>query len=216
MRTLSTQASAWLPELRVGQPLPGVRRQEQAEIDLRAAELIEPGSKALSEFGAAVLNRWEQCQIPEGFDYELPRAVALLEEALEHRVRSYIERLAFWWDICQIYNPDDLLADAEALLLLPYLNQTRAGFNPWAVLFGARQPIHGPIDWQAIKATLADPSKDTDRAIDVLADRAQQWRSVKPRVVFCRAMELIFVSRFRREDVRPLLEGLVLPQRSER
>ncbi len=184
------------------------------EVDLRKEELVADGSASLSVLGAAVLKRWERQDMPEGFDSELPRAVALLEEALRYNARRYLDRLTFWWDIRSVYVVDDLLADGETLLLLPYLNRTRQDFNPWAALFAARQAVHGPFDWDGIKAAVSNRSTDTDRAVDALATKTTEHRSVAARVVFCRAMELIFMSRFSPETIQPHLKALVLPDRS--
>jgi hypothetical protein len=213
-RALSTQAAHWLPGIRDGAEQPGVRRQPQATIDLRSAELLVAGSPSLSELGAAVLARWERTEMPRTFEYELPRAVAVLEEAITHQAAGYLDRLAFWWDVRSLYEVEALLADGEALLLLAYLNQTRAGFNPWAVLLGSGQPVHSPFDWEAIKAAVSDRSADTDRALDELAKRTHDRRPYPARVVFCRAMELIFMSRFHPEEVHPHLKALELPERS--
>jgi hypothetical protein len=212
-RTLSTQAAHWLPDIRDGVTQPGVRRQPQATTDLRSAELLRDEGPALSSLGAEVLERWEHRPMPTTFEYELPRAVALLEAAIEHRALGYLERLAFWWDIRSLYYVDELLADEATMLLLAYLNQTRAGFNPWAVLLGSRHTIRSPFDWEAIKSSISERSADTDRAVDALAGKTHDRRPFAARVVFCRAMEMVFMSRFSVERVKPHLEALELPAR---
>lgn len=212
-RTLSTQAAHWLPDIRDGETQPGVRRQDQATTDLRSAELLTAGAPSLSEFGAAVLLRWELLDVPRTFEYELARAVSLLEEAITHRAVSHLNRLAYWWDIRSLYDVEALLADEQALLLLAYLNQTRADFNPWAVLLGSGQTVHSPFDWDAVKAAVSDRTPDTDRAVDELAKRTHDRRPYPARVVFCHAMELIFMSRFHAEEVQPYLEAIKLPAR---
>lgn len=203
-----------MPDIRAGKTQPGERRQAQLEIDLRKEELVADGSASLSAFGSAVLARWEELALPKEFTYELPRAVALLEEALIYRAERYLDRMAFWWDLRTVYDVERLLADGEALLLLPYLNQTRQEFNPWAALFGAKRAVHGPFDWDEIKDAVSNRSPDTDRAVDALAAKTEDQRPVAARIVFCRAMELVFMGRFVPEAVQSHLKSLVLPDRS--
>lgn len=213
MRRFSTQVAEWLPLIREGQPIPGgQRRQDQTFIDLRSIGLVDRDAPVLTAFGNAVLDAWEALDAPKSFEYELPRAVALLREALRLQVEAYVRRLEFWWDIRTLYSVDNLLADHETLLLLPYLNQTLADFNPWAVLLGVQQRIAGPYDWGAIKAAVADRTADTDHALDLLAEKTADTRSVPARVAFCRAMELLFVYDRDPRALTPALESLKLPQ----
>lgn len=214
MRTLSTQAKVWMTAFRKGEELEGERRESQALSDLRSAGLIEAGSNSLTLLGDTVLDRWEQVALSDGFENELPLAVALLLEALGRGIEQYCDRLAFWWDIRSLYDVDKLLGDEETLLLLPYLNQTRAGFNPWAALLGARLPVGGPIDWQGLKEGVAGADDGTDAALDELAKKTADKRPFAARVVFCRAMEYVFMSRFEAGRITAALAELALPVRS--
>lgn len=213
MRTFSTQAREWLTAFSSGKGLSGERRESQALSDLRGAGLVEAQSKKLTPFGKAVLDRWRELSLPPGFEAELPLAVGLLLEALGHEIGQYLDRLAFWWDVRGLYDVDDLLANHEALLLLPYLNQTRAEFNPWAALLGAGFAITGPIDWGSLKAAIPAADDATDAALDQLEKKTTDSRPVAARIVFCRAMEFVFMSRFEAERVPGALAEMALPER---
>jgi hypothetical protein len=217
MRTLSTQARAWLPRVRDGAPVgDGDRRRNQAPVDLRSAGLVEAGSPKLTPLGSSVLALWEKRAIPSGFDYELELAVVLLQEAVRLQVRQYLDRLAFWWDIRGLYDVDELLHMDELLMLLPYLNQTLADFNPWGVLAGARRPLSSPLDWSGLAASVVGRDSDTDHAVDLLRRRTIDRRPVDARRVFCHAMELIFGHNDRPDTIKATLATLKLPERAAR
>src|SRR4051794_34244986 len=97
LRSLSGQARRWLPLIRAQEPFAdSQRRTDQTVTDLGAAGLVT-GPASLSELGEAVYERWQA--IPDSWEYELPLAVALLQEALLIAQPTFVEMVAFWWDV---------------------------------------------------------------------------------------------------------------------
>jgi hypothetical protein len=216
-RVLSTQARRWLPQIEAGEDIEGsARRRDQTLIDLRAANLVEGGeAPALTSFGRAVLRRWEN--LPAAWVYELPLGVALLQEALIAQDPTFKGMLAFWWDARKRFADDNaLLADEEAVLLLPYLNRTVDGYNPWVVLRASSGSLDLPISWAQLKSAVPSPTDATNNAIDRLRDVLDPSRRLKARVVLCRAMSLLFMRRENRGAIGEYLDDLKLPYRSER
>jgi hypothetical protein len=214
-RVFSTQARRWLPRIKAGEAIGGSqRRADQALIDLRAAHLVQAETHELTELGEALLDRWDA--LPDQWAYELPMGVALLQEAVVASDGGFKDMLAFWWDIRARFDDDVLLADREAVLLLPYLNQTVGGFNPWVALRESEEPIPLPVPWSQLKQMVPSRSKDTNAAVGRLQDRLDPSRRLAGRVVFCRAMSLLFERHQTATMVPTYLDGLELPYRSER
>jgi hypothetical protein len=213
-RVLSTQARRWLPLIESGDPIPGSkRRRDQALSDLRAANLVTESS-TLTELGSLALKRWKP--LSDAWEYELPLAVALLQEAAAIGDAGFCEMLAFWWDVRNACDDDVLLQDGEAVLLLPYLNRTVDGFNPWIALREAGGPIGLPIPWDQLRECVTNRTEQTDQALTRIKQVLDPSRRLKPRVVFCRGMSLLFVRREQPGGVPPYLDTLALPVRSER
>jgi hypothetical protein len=205
-RVLSTQGKPWLEAIHAGRPISREDRAEQVPVDLRAAGLVEGGAEVLTPVGAAVLERWKD--FPEDWEYELPLAVALLQEALSADADGFRSMLAFWWDIRQAFDEEELFAAGETLLLLPYLNQTKADFNPWAAMREGGD-VAPSIPWDALEAL--NPSGASEEALHRLRTRLDPSRRLKARIVFCRAMSLLFERHAAAASA--YLEGLRLPQR---
>jgi hypothetical protein len=207
-RRLSSQAREWMPMIASGEAINNGkgRRDEQALIDLRGAALVEHGIHTLTPFGTAVLSRWEE--LDTDWKFELPLAIALLQEGLARDAAGFRGMLGFWWDIRQTFEEEDLFdgAGTDALMLLPYLNQTRDGFNAWATVRegGSADPA---VPWES----LASPGTEARAALDRLRSRLDKTRRLKPRIVFCRAMSLMF--EHRRGRGAAYLDELALPRR---
>jgi hypothetical protein len=213
-RSLSGQARRWLPLIRAGKPFAdSQRRTDQTVIDLRAANLVA-GPAALTPFGEAVYKRWTA--IPDSWEYELPLAVALLQEALIAEQATFGEMIAYWWDIRSRFGDDGhLLRDEEAVILLPYMNQSSAGFNPWVALRDHAGPLQLPVPWNDLE-TAAGGDAAARTALVRLRGVLDPSRRLKSRVVFCRAMSLLILRRENPGTVTPYLQGLELPRRTER
>lgn len=209
-RTLSTQARPWLSRIRSGGLEASERRTNQTLIDLRAAGLVQGGGGALTALGGSVLARWEV--FPDEWEFELPLAVALLQEGLAYDDSGFCEMLEFWWDVRRVFDEEELLSDRETVLLLPYLNQTVEGFNPWVELRDGTRPVPPRVPWKDLKnAVESDLAK---KALARLQDRLDPSRRLAGRVSFCRGMSLLFEAR--QGGMSTYLTKLKLPYRSSR
>ncbi len=213
-RSLSGQARRWLPKIRDGQSFADTEhRTRQALTDLGAANLVT-ASAALTPFGEAVIKRWES--IPASWEFELPLAVVLLQEAIAAEEMTFIEMMAFWWDIRSRFGDEEsVLADKEAVILLPYLNQSVNDFNAWIALREYPGSLTLPVPWSDLAAA-AGGDAAVSAALSKLQGVLDPSRRLKPSVVFCRAMSLLFLRKEHSESVEPCLAGLKLPVRTER
>lgn len=210
-RVLSTQAKPWMEAIHAGNPIPRENRADQVPTDLRAAGLVESNGDGLTPVGVAVLDRWKP--FPEEWEYELPLAVALLQEVLPGDAGGFRDMLAFWWDIRQTFDEEELFAEGEILLALSYLNQTRADFNPWIAIrdSGGAQ---ASVPWTALSEMSFGEPQAAQKALDRIRERLDPSRRLMARIAFCRAMSLMFEGYA--GTAPAYLDSLKLPQRSSR
>jgi hypothetical protein len=211
-RTLSTQAKDWLVTIKAGESISGKRRNPQAFTDLGDAGLVDRTENALTPFGEAVLEHWQD--LPEEWAFELPLALALLQEGVARDADDFRGMLGFWWDVRRVFDEEELFGDEgqETLMLLSYLNQEVAGFNPWVSI---REEGEAALQFPWAEMHRRDyDTPAAEGALSKLKGALDPSRRAKPRVVFCRAMSLMFENRDGRTE--RYLKGLELPHRSAR
>jgi len=210
-RRLHSQAKPWMTAIQKGEPIPRTVRPNQVPTDLGGVALMT--GKSLSDFGTAVLERWKE--MPGEWEYEMPLALALLQEGLARDADGFRGMLGFWWDIKQVFDEKEILSDrgGDTLILLPVLNQEVKGFNPWVTVRESEAPDPS-FPWEALqKRQYAEPDRAM-KALNKLNRKLEENRPLKPRIVFCRAMSLMFEHRQGRGA--QYLENLKLPRRYSR
>ena len=212
MRDFTPQGgvAAWLTLLRNGQPPPPRGNQgRQGIVDLRSAGLMDPTSTALSPLGEVVLNEWESLGVAdEVVEHELARCIALVKHAIARNIETYRRMMAFWAQIRQRHELNDVLGDAEALYGLSYFNQTVGGFNPWALLRHTPQSgIPSVRSVQDLGSALPGATQLTQQAADNLAGVMRESATRGGgRKTFCAAMELVRVAEIDPGRAHELLE----------
>ncbi|MDX6634257.1 MAG: hypothetical protein QOF06_460 [Solirubrobacterales bacterium] len=211
-RTLSTQAKDWLVTIKAGKPIPGKRRNPQAFTDLGDEGLVDRTENALTPFGEAVLERWRD--LPAEWEYELPLALALLQEGAAQDAGGFRGMLGFWWDVRRVFDEEELFSDEgrETLMLLSYVNQGVGGFNPWVPI---REEGEAALSfpWDRMHRRDYD-SPAAEGALSKLKGVLDPSRRAKSRIVFCRAMSLMFEDQDGKTE--KYLKDLELPQRYAR
>jgi hypothetical protein len=154
--------------------------------------------------------------MPDAWEFELPLGVALLQEAVRADQDSFKEMLAFWWDIRRRFGDEEpVLVDGEAVLLFDYLNRTVNAFNPWVELRSSAGAISLPVPWNELEVA-AGGGSPVAQAVARLRQVLDPSRRLKGRVVFCRAMSLLFLRREDPAALDPYLTTLRLLTRAER
>lgn len=198
MRVLK-KVAGWIKTIREGQNLNGGRTANQAITDMASAEFIqhEPHGPTLTGLGHAVFDKWKHYDIANAADEdEIPRCLVLIQIANELQSLQYLKMLGFWREIRDVFDPEELFANPEALYLLSYLNQSVSGYNPWLVIKAVNPEgvVQKAMNWELVKGEIPNSDEHLRNAVDNLARRVNDYKTrASGRINFCRAMELFIL-----------------------
>lgn len=156
------------------------RATDQAKIDLRSANLLDPDNVLFSPLGYLTYNDWVKYGIPEGdIGYEIHRCVLLLKNAIILGDKLYKSYLDFWLELRRSYSYNHLISTPEHLYFFSFFNKVNNGYNPYEAIKGLGMTdadFSTPIDWEAIKtyysdSQLNDAADKYKRAIDGIVAR---------------------------------------------
>ncbi|WP_250489888.1 McrB family protein [Caballeronia sp. INML2] len=165
----------------------------QRGTDLRGAK-IAVSSSQLSPLGVGVLAAWQNYQIDNNdYQYELPRQLCLICEALICREPFYVGIEEFWSDKVNRYGLDPLLDNLPAMYMLTAFAKRLGDFSPLdhVAKFDTSLPDWDPAALQAKITALAGAGDPALTGLDRVARSIEQSASRgKARKIFMIALDL--------------------------
>ncbi len=173
--------SARRPSKWVG-PLEGARHTPlvgQSRTDLRAAGMVDDAGN-LTDLAERVLAKWNDYGLhpttptAKDKDLDVARALILVREGVGSK--PYDDFIEFWREVRKAIAVDTLLQSPELLMLVGYLDQEQAGFNPWKLIRTQDSLVAVEPDWAVLGQKLEG--------------RTDVSRRGRNRIAFCQALEL--------------------------
>lgn len=187
------------------------RASDQAKIDLRGAHLLDLTKIELTSLGKNTKADWDKYGIPSGdADYEIPRCLALIKNAVQLNDELYIDYLSFWKELRQLVSLQHFLTIPELLYFFSFFNKEHLGYNPYLAIKGLKlkdSDFPTEIDWNVIKAYYGNPQVNI--ASDKYKSTLDGIVSRQGRTNFVLAMELFLNPGLCNSIISPL--GLAVP-----
>jgi hypothetical protein len=153
-----------------------------------------PAGAVITDFGRAVLGRWEAAGVAVDSDTgELLRQVILVDEGIAGGPPVYRLARSFWEEMTRVHPAEQWFSKPSALYLVSYLNlHDSHGYNPWVIIRAANATVLEASDaqwhsWAATTPTPAGWSKTSgEKLLAAVTSAATRYVG---RVNFCMALE---------------------------